>query len=175
LAQGWIANRGNGTFFRNGKWVGLLPLEMRVEKPWFQSCLSLPESAGWETLPSAFASLLHAGRISGSERVLTRRFLGQIPPVSVLSIQLDCHGDSAWIYVAPGMPKGFAENLIKLGFNRDSSHSLAVSRKSPDFPPLRLEFFPQGMVGVEGCFDSFLTERWFQAQGNALKTRNFGK
>ena len=36
--------------------------------------------------------------------------------------------------------------------------------------PLRLVFFEEGMVGVGGCFDTSLTNRWIITQEKVLKS-----
>ncbi len=163
LVEGF-SDRDGRVFFRAGRWLGT---STQLGREDLRSKLDLPHG-GWGT-PELFASMIHQGRISHSERVLFE-FLGTNPPVPVFSVQLDCHGDSAWIYASPGMPDLFASEIAhRPGYSMDSASGVAVGGDSGAMDPIRLEFFEHGMVGIEGCFDSALTTRWLSSQRLALK------
>jgi hypothetical protein len=171
-----FAVRGDTLFLRKGPWLGEwvgTPSGSEDAAASVQSKLQLPGPENWGALPEAFSSLLHQGRIYHSERILISRFLGVAIPVPVFTARFDCHGDSAWIYSSPGMPQSVAFIAgEREGYTLDSvkSEKIILSRPGGKMPPLRLDFFEGGMVGVEGCFDDSLTTRWIEIQKKALKS-----
>lgn len=163
---------GDRVYFLRGRWIGGMDLDEWPGMPRLEANLSVP-SRGREdgVLPAHFSSLLHHGRIAGTERILHDAFLGRTPPTPVYAVQMDCHGDTAWLFAAYGIPPTFGRGIAEsLGGTVDSlsgSRYLEIHAATP--APLRLRFTGHGMVGSEGCFDKKLTEYWLKMQQRALK------
>ena len=162
---------GGRVCFRKGRWIGMLDAWSWKGGEWFDAALELPGGAPMGAQPGLFGAMLHGGRIRGSERVLHDAFLGLKPPVTVYAVRMECGGDSAWLYAAPGMGRAFAVAVLATpGWRPDTSgRTLTLHRELADWAPARLDFGPGGMVGVEGCHDAVLTARWLNLQKNGLK------
>lgn len=162
---------GTRVCFRRGRWIGMVDAWEWKGEGWLESGLSLPGNPLGGGAPSAFESLLQQGRLSGSERILTGDFLGMKTRRLVFSVQVDCYGDTAWLYAAPELSRQFGDSLARLpGWQVDSTErDLQIRLESGENPTAVLRFRGSGMVGVEGCFDYELTESWLKKQGRALK------
>src|SRR3989338_6115236 len=141
LGGGWGGGGGGGGgrpgrwFFLLGRWLASFPGDKQEE---IRARMGLAGSEAWEKPPRIFSSLLQQGRLPRSERVLWAEFLGLEPPVAVFAAQMDCAGDSAWLYAAPGMPERFIRDLAEQpGHALDSSGKILERTFGlPD--PLRL-------------------------------------
>lgn len=170
LTDGFAVRRDR-VFFRKGCWLGALSA-FGKGREWLQTRLQLPGDGEWGAFPGFFPSLLHQERIPHSERIIFERFLGIRTPLPVFTAGINCHGDSAWIYAVPGMPANFARKLAdRPGYRIDSAgkETFVIADSGWDYP-LRLVFFETGMVGVGGCFDTSLTNRWIITQEKVLKS-----
>lgn len=171
-----VTAQGDRICFRRGRWVAVTDAWTWKGADVFDRALALPDAALPGGIPDLFGSMVHQDRIPGSERILTRTFLGFQTEVPVFSVQVDCHGDTAWVYASPGMRRGRAESfmarLARLpGWQADTVASgLELSQNSPELPPLTLHFSKRGMVGVEACFDKKLTSYWLKMQSRGLKS-----
>jgi hypothetical protein len=167
-----VTVHGDRVCFRRGKWIVLVDAWSWKTGDWFDASLSLPEAAMPGGTPNAFASLLHRGRIPGSERILTGEFLGLKIASPVFSVRMDCRGDTAWLYAIPEIRASFADELARLpGWRADSAIApLQLFLDSPEFPPFVLRFDQGGAVGVEGCFDEDLTNYQLKMQMRGLKS-----
>jgi hypothetical protein len=169
LASG-LSARGERFWLRLGRWIVVREETMQDEPQRHFGRLSLPGAVPGR-LPGAFASLLHRGRIPGSERVQTGAFLGIPVTVAVLSARADCRGDTAWVYAAPGLRRAFATEVARLsGWRADTLDAgIWMTSGTPEMPPFSLLVTRSGTVGVEGCFDNDLTRKWIFMQSRALK------
>ena len=171
LASGFVTKEEK-TFFRKSNWVGIHTAQSGEDgRAALLAKLSLPGGGDWGGLPRIYGSFLQQGRIPRTERVLLNRFNGVAVSKPVFAAQLDCHGDSAWLYVSPAQPRDLYEEFSRLtGYHLDSSQgSKTLTSDSGWGFPIRLEFYPFGMVGVEGCFDTSLTSRWLKTQKITLE------
>jgi hypothetical protein len=136
-----------------------------------ENALDLPGSAPPAELPGAFGSMLHRGRISGSERILTHEFMGQASSVRIFAVRADCRGDTAWIFAAPELKASFGDSLMRMQRWRADTlkGDLQISSEFSELSPVRMRFSSAGMTGVEGCFDEKLTSEWLQIQSSGLK------
>ncbi len=171
LEDGFVL-KGDKTLFRKGIWLGLCKLHDGNIVELVKTNLGLPGDEDWGALPKIYSSFLQQGRVSRSERVLLNRFMGIVTPKPVFSAQFDCHGDSARVYVSPEMPQRFSVEIGNMtGYRIDSSaENINVISDSSWTWPARIEFSRFGMVGVEGCFDTSLTDYWIKTQEIALKS-----
>jgi hypothetical protein len=165
---------GDRVCFRRGRWIGALDAWSWKGSGWITRSLSLPGVPDSEGGPEIFGSMVHQGRIAGSERVLTGEFMGLASAGAVFAIQVECHGDTAWVYASPALKMDFAESLAKqMGWGVDTLRGLVrgveVYSEISDLPPVILRFSTRGMVGVEGCFDRELTDFWLKMQARGLK------
>ncbi len=156
--------------FRRGRWIGLLDAWSWKGAVWHDTALALPQAEATGRLPAVFGAMLHQGRFPGSERILTREILG-MPIGPALAVAMDCHGDTAWLYVAPHREKASraADSGAWEGWRADPGESGMFSRESRDLPPVRLAVFPPGVVAVEGCFDQNLSNNWIKRQKSSIK------
>jgi hypothetical protein len=165
---------GDRVCFRRGRWIGALDAWSWKGGEWFAGKLELPGTVATGNLPEIFGSLLHQDRLPGSERVLTGEFMGRSIKVPVYAMKVDCRGDTALLYAAPGLQVEFAEGLASLpGWGVDTLQGLwsglQIYSELIELPPVILRFSGHGMVGVEGCFDKDLTEYWLKMQARGLK------
>jgi hypothetical protein len=170
LTDGFAVRRDR-VFFRKGCWLGALSAS-GTGRERLQARLQLPGDGEWGALPGFFPSLLHQDRIPHSERIILDRFLGIRTPLPVFTAGINCHGDTAWIYAALGMPADFALKMTdRPGYRKYSSgkETLIIVDSGWDHP-LRLVFFEEGMVGAGGCFDTSLTNPWIITQEKVLKS-----
>lgn len=160
-------------YFRRGQWVGAVSLGAWRGITDLVNGLSVPGVAigSAYAVPPQFASLLHQGRVEGSERILTGEFMGLRFQGRVYAVRLNCEGDTSWVFASSDLGRDFGFRVAKaLNGNVDSSGGgMAVLANSPAFSPLTLRFSKAGMVGVEGCFDDSLTDFWIKMQTRALK------
>jgi hypothetical protein len=160
-------------YFRRGPWVGAVQPGAWRGIAELLGGLSVPGVAVGTpyAVPRQFASLLHQGRVEGSERILTREFMGIPFRGRVYAARLNCQGDTAWVYASPDLKTEFGFRAARaLNGNLDSSQGdLGLLAHSPGFSPLLLRFSGAGMAGVEGCFDDSLTNFWIKMQARALK------
>ena len=160
-------------YFRRGQWVGAMPIGSWRGITELVNALSLPgvPMGSPYALPDAFASLLHQGRVEGSERILTREFMGIPFEGRVYAVRLNCQGDTAWVFASAHLTREFGFRVGKAlkGSLDSSTGELAVVAHSFTFSPLELRFSRAGMVGVEGCFDDSLTNFWIKMQTRGLK------
>lgn len=172
FAEGF-ALREDRAYFRRGSWIGSMGLWSWRGIAELENSLSVPGMpAGTRYgLPGAFASLMRQKRIEGSERLLTREFLGLPLAAPVYAARYECSGDTAWIYASARVGPDFGLRAARtFGGSVDSSRGdLRVTAKSQTSSPLHLRFSSQGMVGVEGCFEDSLTNFWIKMQARALK------
>ncbi len=174
LSNGWVPDRGKGTYFRKGPWIGYANPGFNLERSWIQEKLNFTGTQDWGQIPTLFASILHLGRIPNSERVFMEEFMGIKPLHPIFAVQMECQGDSAWFYVSPNMPIQFASDLAHLGYPLTIRGEEQILRGDSSFSsPLFLEFSHLGMVGSEGCFDSTLSNQWIYNQKKALKSLKF--
>lgn len=165
---------GDRVCFRRGRWIGAVDSWSWKKGEWFARSLALPDAPVPDGLPAAFGSLLHQARIPGSERILTGTFMGAPVSVPVYAVKVDCRGDTAWVYAAPGLADDFAAALARVpGWQRDtvqeSGQKVTLTWDTGELPPVFLRFSRKGMVGVEGCFDRDLTSFWLKMQARGLK------
>ena len=162
---------GDRVCFRRGRWIGILDAWSWKGASWIGSALALPGDAPFATVPEVFGSLLHQGRMPGSERVLSGEFMGRDIAATVFAVQADCRGDTALIYAARGLKTDFARALAgRPGWGLDTAAGhFEVFSEFSELAPVRLRFSRKGMVGVEGCFDEKLTSEWLARQERALK------
>ncbi len=167
---------GDWICMRRGKWLILTDAWSWKNGDIFEQALSLPGAPLPTGIPRLFGSMVHQGRIPGSERVLGDRFLGLHIDVPVFSVQVDCHGDTARVYASPRLrgdaAQAFTDQLARLhGWQaRGTASERRFFQESPDLPPATLEFSGRGMVAVEGCFDPKLTDFWLEMQARGLKS-----
>jgi hypothetical protein len=163
-------------FFRRGRWVGAVEAWAWKGMAELEEGLSVPGTVAGTagTLPRAFGSLLHQGRIEGSERILTREFLGLPLSERVFAARMECQGDTAWIYASPSLARAFGLRLARERNARvdSSGRDLRISLRSAGFSPLEARFSGGGMAAVEGCFDESLTNFWLKMQVRGLKSLN---
>ena len=164
---------GDRVCFRRGRWIGAVDFWSWKRGDWFEQALALPDAPIPDGIPELFGSLLHQGRIAGSERILTDAFMGQSVHVPVFAVKIDCRGDTAWLYAAPGLQAEFARALGRgSGWGLDSvpggGKTLEVYSELTELPPVFLRFSGRGMVGVEGCFDHTLIDFWLKMQARGL-------
>jgi hypothetical protein len=165
---------GDRVCFRRGRWIGALDAWSWKGGEWYAGHLALPDAPVPGNMPDVFGSLLHQDRFAGSERVLTGEFMGLPLKDAVYAMQVDCRGDTAWVYASPRVKTDFAESLARQpGWDLDTVRGLwqgvEVRSMLPDLPPVILRFSRRGMVGVEGCFDKELTSYWLKMQARGLK------
>ncbi len=156
--------RGEHVHFVRGRWMGSMALADWPGHDALWASLVLPVRRGEEGhVPGAFASMLHHGRFSGSERILVHEFLGHPLEFAVFAVLLDCHGDPAWLYASARASDALKEHVRRVADEaaQGSQHGFGG--------PLEAHFAGRGMVVVEGCFDESLARFWLQAQSRALK------
>lgn len=173
---------GDWICMRRGNWLIVTDAWSWKSGDVFEQALSLPGAALPTGIPRIFGSMVHQGRIPGSERLATGAFLGIPTGVRVYAVQVDCHGDTAWVYAAPDLRRGaaktFTERLARLSGWRTAQTASGdgsdgrFQQQSPDLPPATVEFSGRGMVAVEGCFDQKLTAYWLKMQARGLKSLN---
>ncbi len=165
---------GDRVCFRRGRWIGAVDSWSWKKGEWFARALAVPDAPVPDGIPGVFASMLHQNRVPGSERILTEVFMGVPIEVPVYALKLDCRGDTAWVYAAPGLDAAFASEWGNApGWSQDTVQGLrknvVVFSETRELPPVYLNFSARGMVGVEGCFDRELTEYWLKMQARGLK------
>ena len=75
------------------------------------------------------------------------------------------------IYASPEMRDDFAKGASTLGFELTKrERNWILKAETGEVGPFKLEFGEDGMVGVEGCFDSSLTNQWLKIQKIAIKS-----
>jgi hypothetical protein len=167
---------GDWICIRRGAWLIFTDTWTWKGGEGFDQSLALPDAPIPTGLPQIFGSMVHQGRIPGSERILTETFLGLETNVPVFSVQVDCHGDTGWVYAAPKMRKEWAKNFrSRLSRMRGWKADLSIeegrfTQESPDLLPVTVDFSSRGMVAVEACFDQKLTEYWLKMQARGLKS-----
>lgn len=160
--------------FRRGRWIGAVDSWSWKKGDWFARALAMPDAPVPDGIPPVFGSLLHRNRVPGSERILTQAFMGHPVDGPVYAVKVDCRGDTAWLYAAPGLDPAFAAAFTPAsGWTRDTlagfPRVLEVASTVQELPPVFLRFSGRGMVGVEGCFDRDLTGFWLKMQARGLK------
>ena len=172
FAEGFAVD-GERVYFRRGPWVGAMAIGSWRGVNELVNGLSVPgvPMGNPYALPPQFASLMHQGRMEGSERILTGEFVGLPFQGRVYAVRMNCQGDTAWVFASAHLTREFGMRAATaLKGNLDSSEGdLAVLANSPGFIPLKLRFSGAGMVGVEGCFDDSLTNFWIKMQARGLK------
>ena len=163
---------GDRVCFRRGRWIGTLDAMSWKGADGFDRALALPGAPSPGGLPKVFGSLLYRNRIPGSERILTREFLGLKFSSRVFSVGMDCHGDTARLYAAGKINDEFIIALAGLpGWRSESVSGVRqFSSESSEMLPVVLRFTRGGMVAVEGCFDDSLTNYWLKIQARGLKS-----
>jgi hypothetical protein len=172
FAEGF-ALREDQVYFRRGAWIGKMGAWSWRGIGELENSLSVPGlPAGTRyAVPAEFASLMQQKRVEGSERLLTREFLGLPLKAPVYAARYECRGDTAWIYASARLGPDFGLQVARtFGGSVDSSRGdLRIQAKSQASSPLHFRFSSLGMVGVEGCFEDSLTNFWIKMQGRALK------
>jgi hypothetical protein len=162
---------GERVCFRRGRWIGVIDAGSWKGVTWFENALALPGAASAVGIPAVFGSLLQQGRLPGSERILTREFLGIKTEARIFTVRVECRGDTSLVYASPDLQFSFADALLQQpGWRQETTETgLYVSREISDLPPSQLQFSKRGMAGVEGCFDENLTKKWLKMQVRGLK------
>jgi hypothetical protein len=116
--------------------------------------------------PRLFASFPIQGRLPASERVVSRHFLGRIWQGPVLTVSYRCGEDTATGFRAYPQPGRWVSAWMR------EWEGAVDSARGPDEKrfqgldefrrPLIFWSFSEGIVGLEGCFDTILAGEYVE-------------
>jgi hypothetical protein len=160
ISDGYYRDKSNLVFF-HGRFLGEIQYAHSglIPAHFFKSNLTIKDEELF-LLPTEFNSFPALGRIAKSERVQTTNFMGINWGKPVFSAQYLCHGDTAMAFRVLGvdsrilqLKKGWIGRFdtLKLG------DEILFQGQNNLQEPLVYESYPDGILGIIGCFDPELS------------------